>query len=111
MENKAKWRWGKYRWVLLGLIILNVIGVYFFYPIQPHIQVAPEFITGTLFTLPVIGDFHLSNTLLASFIGIAGYLVLMHLGIDIFNTYDAWLDPDTGVPSIWEPPEPSGGGS
>jgi len=49
--------------------------------------------------------------LLASFIGIAGYLVLMHLGIDIFNTYDAWLDPDTGVPSIWEPPEPSGGGS
>ena len=49
--------------------------------------------------------------LMACFIGIAGYLVLMHLGIDIFNTYDAWLDPDTGVPSIWEPPEPSGGGS
>lgn len=49
--------------------------------------------------------------LMACFIGIAGYLVLMHLGIDIFNTYDAWLDPSTGVPSLWDPPEPSGGGS
>ena len=49
--------------------------------------------------------------LMASFVGIAGYLVLMGLGVDIFNTYDAWLDPGTGVPSLWDPPEPSGGGS
>jgi Flp pilus assembly pilin Flp len=47
--------------------------------------------------------------LITCFIGIAGYLVLMHLGVDIFNTYDAWLDPGTGVPSLWDPPAPSGG--
>ena len=46
--------------------------------------------------------------LLASFIGMAGYLVLIALGGDIFNTYDAWLDPATGVPSLWDPPAPSG---
>jgi Flp pilus assembly pilin Flp len=47
--------------------------------------------------------------LLASFIGIAGYLVLMALGVDILNTYQAWLDPTTGTPSLWDPPPPSGG--
>lgn len=74
MEKTSKWRWGKYRWVLLGLIILNIVAVGYFYPIRPHIQVAPEFITGTLFTLPVIGEFRLTNTLVASFIG---FILLM----------------------------------
>jgi F-type H+-transporting ATPase subunit a len=74
LENKRTWRWGKYRWWLLGFIILNIIAVYFFKPVQPHIQVAPEAISGVLFTLPWIGAFRLSNTLLASFIG---FLLLM----------------------------------
>jgi Flp pilus assembly pilin Flp len=47
--------------------------------------------------------------LITSFIGIAGYLILLSLGVDIFNTYEAWLDPGTGVPSLWDPPAPSGG--
>ena len=47
--------------------------------------------------------------LLGCFIGIAGYLVLMALGTDILNTYQAWLDPTTGTPSLWDPPPPSGG--
>lgn len=49
--------------------------------------------------------------LMASFVGVAGYLVLMSLGVDIFNVYESWLDPTVGVPSVWEPPPPSGGGS
>ena len=47
--------------------------------------------------------------LAASFIGVAGYLVVTSLGVDIFNTYQSWLDPVAGVPSIWEPQAPSGG--
>jgi F-type H+-transporting ATPase subunit a len=38
-------------------------------PLLPHIQVAPERISSTpLFTLPVIGEFYMTNTLLATFI-------------------------------------------
>jgi Flp pilus assembly pilin Flp len=45
--------------------------------------------------------------LMAAFIGVAGYLVLMALGVDIFNAYQSWLDPNVGVPSLWEPSAPS----
>ncbi len=66
MEKTRKWRWGVNRWIILGLIILSVIGLQFAKPVQPHIQVAPEYITKEpLFTLPVIGDFYLTNTMLA----------------------------------------------
>ena len=65
MEKTRKWRWGKNRWIVLGLIILSVIGTMIIKPVQPHIQVAPETLTGTLFTLPVIGDFEITNTMVA----------------------------------------------
>ena len=69
MENTRKWRWGVNRWIILGLIILSVIGLQFIKPVQPHIQVAPENLTKEpLFTLPVIGDFYLSNTIVAMLI-------------------------------------------
>jgi F-type H+-transporting ATPase subunit a len=63
-----KWRWGVKRWIVLGIAILGGILASKYSPIMPHIQVAPEVITGKLFTLPVIGDFYLTNTLLAIFI-------------------------------------------
>jgi len=47
--------------------------------------------------------------LITSFIGIAGYLVLMSLGVDISETYESWIDPAAGVPALWDPPAPSGG--
>lgn len=65
MEKTRKWRWGKKRWIVLGLIILSVIGTIIIKPVQPHIQVAPETLTGTLFTLPVIGNFKITNTMVA----------------------------------------------
>ena len=65
MEKTRKWRWGTKRWIVLGFIILSVVGVNLIKPVQPHIQVAPETITGTLFTLPVIGDFKITNTMVA----------------------------------------------
>ncbi len=69
MEAKKKWRWGVNRWWVLLFIILNILAVAFFKPLSPHIQVAPEKLSEhPLFTLPVIGDFYLTNTLVASFI-------------------------------------------
>lgn len=50
---------------MLGLLILTWVSITFIAsPIQPHIQVAPErILLEPLFTLPVIGDFYLVNTL------------------------------------------------
>lgn len=67
MEKERKWKWGVHRWIVLALIIANVIAVNKFEPVQPHIQVAAENIMAKpLFTLPVIGDFYLTNSLLAT---------------------------------------------
>ena len=49
--------------------------------------------------------------LIACFIGIAGYLTLEAIQTAVGTTYDVWLDPDVGTPSVWDPPEPIGGGS
>lgn len=65
MEETRKWRWGVNRWWILGFVILTAITVTVVsVPVRPHIQVAPELILSEpLFTLPVIGDFYLVNTL------------------------------------------------
>ena len=65
MEKTRKWKWGVYRWWIFGLFFLTWVAVtYIAVPIQPHIQVAPERILhDPIFTLPVIGDFYLVNTL------------------------------------------------
>lgn len=65
MEKTRKWKWGKYRWWVFGLLFLTWVSItYIAVPIQPHIQVAPErILLEPLFTLPVLGDFYLVNTL------------------------------------------------
>ena len=68
-----KWRWGVKRWIVLGIAILGGFLASKYPPIMPHIQVAPEVISEKLFTLPVIGDFYLTNTMLAIIIV---YLIL-----------------------------------
>jgi len=83
LEAKSKWRWGANRWLVLLFIILGIFGAIYFPPIRPHIQVAPENLTSTpLFTLPVIGSFYLTNTMVASFIV---YLILLALGLTVKN--------------------------
>ncbi len=80
MEKTHKWRWGYHRWWVLLFIILGVVAAVFYPPLRPHIQVAPEKISGPLFTLPVIGEFYLTNTLMASFVV---YAILIVLGFFI----------------------------
>ncbi len=67
--KKKWWRWGVNRWVVLALIILGFIGAQFFSPVRPFVQLPAEhWMEHPLFTLPVIGDFYLTNTLVALFI-------------------------------------------
>lgn len=62
MENKKRTPWR--RWVLLFLLIVGFVVGGYIVPVQPEISVAPEkLIEHPLFTLPVIGDFYLVNTL------------------------------------------------
>ncbi len=69
MEIIRKRRWGTNRWYVLLFIVLGAVAATLYPPIRPHIQVAPEKISAhPLFTLPVIGDFYLTNTLVASFV-------------------------------------------
>ncbi|OJX47361.1 MAG: hypothetical protein BGO78_18025 [Chloroflexi bacterium 44-23] len=78
MEKTTKWKWGVHRWWVLLMIILSVLVVQFIAtPLQPHIQVAPErILLEPLFTLPVLGEFYLVNTITA--------LVLVDLIIILF---------------------------
>ena len=48
--------------------------------------------------------------LLAAFIGIAGWAILMALPQAMQDTYKSWVDPDaaTSVPGQWDTPEPAG---
>jgi len=81
LEKTRKWRWGKHRWILLLLIILSVIGVNIIAPVQPHIQVAAETLSAEpLFTLPVLGDFYLTNTILAMLL-MDIVIILIALGV------------------------------
>ncbi|HLF75450.1 MAG TPA: F0F1 ATP synthase subunit A [Anaerolineales bacterium] len=59
-QKHRPWR----RWVVLVLMIVGFILGGIFVPVQPEITAAPEkLIEEPLFTLPVIGDFYLVNTL------------------------------------------------
>ena len=63
------WRWGTNRWIVLVLIILGYIGAkYFFSPVRPFVQLPAEhWMEHPLFTLPGLGDFYLTNTMVALF--------------------------------------------
>ena len=82
MEAKKTgvWRWGINRWLVLALIVLGALAASAFPPVRPHIQLPAEPITGVLFTLPGIGPFRLTNTLVA--LALADVLVIL-LGLSV----------------------------
>ena len=69
VPKKKGWRWGTNRWIVLALLIFGFIGAkYFFSPVRPFVQLPAEhWMEHPLFTLPVIGEFYLTNTLVALF--------------------------------------------
>ncbi len=48
---------------------------------------------------------------LAAFVATAGVLALNAIGPTVADTYRTWMDPNTGTPALWAPPEPASGGS
>lgn len=66
LEKKNEHKWGKYRWYILLFVVGEIIASYFISPIQPNIKVAPENLgEHPLFSLPGLGDFYLTNTIVA----------------------------------------------
>jgi Flp pilus assembly pilin Flp len=57
------------------------------------------------------GQDMLEYALLAAFIGIAGWAVLMTLPGVMGTTFASWQDTTNGVPGRWDPPEPAAAGS
>lgn len=73
-QTKTKRRWGFYRWLIVLIIVGNVFASRAFAPVMPHVTVPAENVFGP-FTLPVLGELYLTNTLIA--ILIADVLLLL----------------------------------
>jgi hypothetical protein len=48
----------------------------------------------------------LEYAFLAAFFGVAGWLVLNSIGPTVQATYNTWISPTTGTPSLWQAAEP-----
>jgi hypothetical protein len=63
------WRWGVNRWFVIAFIVMGFFAARAYPPILPHIQLPAEVLSEQpLFSLPVLGDFYLTNTLVATFL-------------------------------------------
>jgi F-type H+-transporting ATPase subunit a len=84
LENTRTRRGGVNRWFILLFVVLAIIAVQFFPPIQPHILVAPERITHSpLITLPVLGEIYLTNTLTTMLLV---FVVVFLMALSVRNT-------------------------
>lgn len=66
-KKTRKWRWGVNRWLVLLFIILGIFGASAFPPIQPHVQLPAEELTGRV-SLGFLGEIALTNTIVAMFL-------------------------------------------
>ncbi len=67
--RRPRRRFGFHRWLILGLILLNIVAVRAYAPILPHIQAAPEVVAGP-FSVPVLREISLTNTMIATFLAV-----------------------------------------
>jgi len=80
-EKKGWWRWGVNRWFVLLFIILGGYFAGFYPPIQPHVQLPAEPLSGTLFK--VAGqDFQFTNTMVAMLIA---DVILLLIGFGVYR--------------------------
>jgi F-type H+-transporting ATPase subunit a len=80
-ETRKGWRWGVNRWLIVLLLVASVVAAGAISPIMPHVQLPAERLTHEpLITLPVVGGFYLTNTLVATLIGDV-LLVLMAFAV------------------------------
>ncbi len=80
-ETRKGWRWGVNRWLIVLLLVASVVAAGAISPIMPHVQLPAEHLThDPLFTLPVLGEFYLTNTLVATLI-VDVLLILMAISV------------------------------
>ena len=94
-EKTSRWRWGVNRWIVLALIILNFYFVTKFPPIAPHVQLPAE----ALFpiNLPVVGEFIVTNTIIATLIADVVLFLLAFFVWRAIRRGDQVLSGITGV--------------
>jgi F-type H+-transporting ATPase subunit a len=99
-ETGKKWRWGVNRWLILILIVLSVVLTGVVAPIMPHIQLPAERITlKPLFALPVIGEFYLTNTLMATLLA---DLALILIALTVRRDYRSGKQVFSGITNVVE---------
>jgi F-type H+-transporting ATPase subunit a len=99
-ETDKRWRWGVNRWLIVFLIVLSVVLSGIVAPIMPHIQLPAErIIQKPLFTFPGIGEFYLSNTLMATFLA---DLVLILIAIAVRRDYRSGKQVFSGITNVVE---------
>ncbi len=97
-EKKSGWRWGVNRWFVLAFIVLGAFAAEKYPPIQPHVQLPPEPLTGTLFQ--VLGqDFAFTNTMLAMLIA---DVVLLLMGFAVYRAVRGGAMVLKGLPAAVE---------
>jgi F-type H+-transporting ATPase subunit a len=80
-EKTTGWRWGINRWLVFGLVGLGIwVSFFVIPPIQPHIQLPAENVTGELFNFAG-QPFHLTNTLIAT---ILADIIVLALGFSVW---------------------------
>lgn len=99
MEQTREQRKGYNRWIFLILIAGSIYAAGKFPPIRPHVQLPAENLTHhPLFTLPVLGDFYLTNTLLATLIA---NIILLLVAWGIQRQIKKGNTILTGIPGIF----------
>lgn len=76
MQTAWKWRYGVNRWFVLLFVVLAIFVAILFPPVRPPILVATERLSEhPLFSLPLMGDFYLTNTITT--LVVADFLIIL----------------------------------
>jgi F-type H+-transporting ATPase subunit a len=82
-SKKTWWRWGINRWIVLALLLIGGFFVgasAFTTPVLPSVVLPAEHLTARpLFTLPVIGEFYLTNTMTTTLLAVIVLGIIAYL--------------------------------
>jgi len=94
------WRWGVNRWLIVLLLVASVMVTNRIAPIMPHVQLPAEKLTHhPLFTLPVVGEFYLTNTIVATLLG---DVIILALAFTVRASIKRGEEILTGVAGLME---------
>ena len=87
------------RWIFLFILVLSFLAARAYPPVLPHVQLPAENISHSpLFTLPVIGEFYLTNTLLALLIA---DIIILLIAWSIHKQAKRGQQILTGIPGVF----------